>query len=437
MPYQAGKHLPGERASKLGHLQVVKSPLVGKLVTAFESDEMPEPSQPAVWQEWAGKADPLPLVFAVDGSHLVVSSAHAPYKEVMFVKTALIKIDAVRLGRIDRHSPNPFELRDLLQDAAVYHSTVFPLKHVCLPHESLYDTVREVAFQSMRDDLGGTALETLRWLAYEKWTDNKKALPLFECPHCRETKATLAYDTVEGECPNCRKPLYLTDMLGFHQEMAEESASQNVPSSYRSIHETLLLFAGIKYYWEQDRKTLSECLFVKDGPLSLRAQYSKLVVPIRNFLATANVQGVPVHILGQEKTGYFVDHLQMLSTYLPRDNKVQVFVPGTDYVTTEVQRRQSGGAPYGKDTNYGAKLFLAWREHHRMVVSIPTGRFLRDPSFKDLIGADRIFATIPDILGYKHEDSLLPIELANGIASMSTYPSAQILKLFSENAGII
>lgn len=437
MPYQAGKHLPGERASKLGHLQVVKSALVGKLVEAFESDAAPEASQPAAWKEWTGEAEPLPIVFAVDGSHLPVASSRPPYKELMFVKTALIRLDAVRLGRIDRHSPNPFALRDLLQDAAVYHATVFPLRHVWLPHATLYDTVREIAFESMRDDLSGAALDTLRWLAYEKWTDEKKALPLFECPHCRETKATLPFDATEGTCPACHKPIYITDMLGFHQEMTEDAASQNVPSSYRSIHETLLLFAGVKYYWEHDRKTLGECLFVKDGPLSLRAQYSKLVAPIRKFLSHALAAGAPVHILGQEKTGYFVDHLQMLTNYLPCDKRVRFFTPGTDYVTTEVQRRQSGGAPYGKDTNYGAKMFLAWREHHRMVVSIPTGQFLRDPTFKDLIGADRIFATIPDILGYKHEDSLLPIELANGIASMSTYPSAQILKLFSENAGII
>ncbi len=32
----------------------------------------------------------------------------------------------------------------------------------------------------------------------------------------------------------------------------------------------------------------------------------------------------------------------------------------------------------------------------------------------------------------RFEDALLPVELANGIASLSTYPSAKALELFAE-----
>jgi hypothetical protein len=53
---------------------------------------------------------------------------------------------------------------------------------------------------------------------------------------------------------------------------------------------------------------------------------------------------------------------------------------------------------------------------------------------EDLIGVENIFATLPELLSYRHEGGLLPVELANGVASLSTYPSAQILKMFAEDS---
>jgi len=98
-----------------------------------------------------------------------------------------------------------------------------------------------------------------------------------------------------------------------------------------------------------------------------------------------------------------------------------------------VQCRPETGAPYGRDTNFGAKVFVKISDLHYMVLNIPTGEYIQDPKISNLIGANRIFATLPTILSSRHEGGLLPIELAHGIASLSTYPSAQILKLFSES----
>ena len=72
-----------------------------------------------------------------------------------------------------------------------------------------------------------------------------------------------------------------------------------------------------------------------------------------------------------------------------------------------------------------------------MVLNVPTGtgKHVKDPQISDLIGPDRIFATIPSIISNRYEGALLPIELANGVASLSTYPSAQILKIFADTRG--
>jgi hypothetical protein len=221
-------------------------------------------------------------------------------------------------------------------------------------------------------------------------------------------------------------------MLGFHQEMAQETAPNTVATNYMSIHETLLLFTGIRYFWEHNKGVLNKCLFVKDGPLSIRAQYSKLVNPIRRFLAFALKQGVPVCILGQEKTGAFVEHLDLIGAQAPVGT---VFLPDDMYIKTEVQHRPHTGAPYGKDTNYGAKLFVKVNNYHKMVLNVPIGLYVQSPQIGELIGFDRICATLPAILSNRHEGALLPIELAHGVASLSTYPSARILQIFAEATG--
>lgn len=93
--------------------------------------------------------------------------------------------------------------------------------------------------------------------------------------------------------------------------------------------------------------------------------------------------------------------------------------------------------PYGRDTNYRVKVFVKLNDYHQMVLNIPTNKnvtnpYFESPKLEDLIRVEKIFATLPELLSYRHEGGLLPVELANGVASLSTYPSAQILKMFAE-----
>lgn len=430
MPYQPGKRLPGERASKIGHLDVIKSGLVKDLISSF-MNSTPQSSPSPQWDPLTLRSRPLSIVFGIDGSYQPIQSEEVPYREIAFVKTALLRIDEQSLAKIDKDAPHPLALRDLLDDTAVYHATAFPLKNVSIPGSNTYDAVRRILFESLQDkNLEGQALETLKWLAYEKWDNKKNGLKLFECPHCSKNVATLPYDAETGKCPNCGEEIYISDMLGFHQVMTQDSAPEEVPRDYMTIHETLLLFTGVRYFWEKNKKLLLDCLFVKDGPLAIRAQYSKLVAPIRRFLDYAKTNhDIDVHILGQEKSGRFFDHLQMIRQH---SDDFSYFLPGDKYIRAEVQGRADKGQPYGRDTNWGAKLFLRLSDYDAMVLNIPTGLFNPNPKISDLLGFDRILSTIPKLLSHKYEGALLPIQLANSIASLSTYPSAKILKVFAE-----
>jgi hypothetical protein len=90
---------------------------------------------------------------------------------------------------------------------------------------------------------------------------------------------------------------------------------------------------------------------------------------------------------------------------------------------------------YGEYTNYGAKVFVKYNDYHKLVLNIPTGEtgeFVQHPSIMHLISISNIISTLPKILSNRYEGALLPVELANGIASLSTYPSAKALELFAE-----
>ena len=61
MPYKAGDRLPGERASHLGHLEVLKSDLVRNLVRSFESPADYEMGDASLWTPIPMDGQPLPI----------------------------------------------------------------------------------------------------------------------------------------------------------------------------------------------------------------------------------------------------------------------------------------------------------------------------------------------------------------------------------------
>lgn len=431
MPYKGGTRLPSERASKLGHLDVIQSDLVNELIEHFENYEPEEVKTDASWEEIDLTEKALRLIFAVDGSKQTVRSDFPPYKELSFVKTALLRLDQHAISKLDPEAPHPLALRDIMADAAMYHATVLPLKGVRVKGKSNYDAVRQIIFESFKDhSLNQEPYNTLKWLAYELWTGKPKKSPSFSCPHCGEEVEGLPYQSDEGECEHCKGHLYLSDMIGIHLEMSEDSAPDSISTAYMLIHETLLLFTGIRYFWEKNKyNVLSNALFLKDGPLTLRSQYSKLVIPIRNFFEFAKKQEIAIHIAGQEKTGAFVDHFEIIARHAPTG---AIFAPSNYYIRKEIQHKPERSEPYGSRTNYGNKLFVNVDDYHHLVMSVPTGGYTDTKSTSDMMGLKKILATLPTILSHRHECGLVPIELANGVASLSSYPSAAILKMFAD-----
>jgi hypothetical protein len=443
MPYSQGTRLPGESASKLGHLAVVQSEWVKALVKEFDNaaENTADPCK-TLWTEFdpAG-ITPLRNVWATDGSIVPIKTTDKPPREVAFVKTALLTVDRTKLEQIDKEQPHPLLLQEVLTNSAIFHATVFPLKNIRTPLGTNYDAIRHIVRDSMKIDEQGAFYETLKWIAYKKWLAKGSKSPGFECPHCHHrVEEGLPFDADDGACPKCSEKVLLTDMIGFHLDMDEESAPDSVARAYMLMMENLMLFTAIRLLWHHtDKNVLSDTLFIKDGPLMLSSQYSKLVPSIRAFLKHASDQDRPVHVIGQEKSGAFFDHLAAIVRFAPphaRGGKANYAVLSHSYVRREVYRSPDLSNPYGSRTNWGEKVFLKIDPGSYMVLNVPTGEYDPADSFpisSDLIGLQRILATIPSLISHKFEGALFPIELANGIASMSSYPSARILERFIQD----
>jgi len=443
MPYQAGKRLGAERASKLGHLDVLGSRFVQDVVKSFESLEADsEDYSSTPWTEFSCEGTaPLRYIFAVDGSMQTLISTGATQREVAFVKTALLHLDPGAVAKLDPEYPHPSALRNLMSEAALFHSTVFPLKNIRIEGIPWMDGVRNLIFESLRDStLDGEPYETLKWILYQKWApDLASPSPNYECPICHIEQVGMPYDSDHAECMYCGAKLFVSDVLGFHMEMADDGAAESLASAYMLIHETLMLFTAIRYFWEKKNlKVLNDTLFLKDGPLTLRGQYSKIVPNIRAFLVHTKKSGCAIHICGQEKTGKFVDHLSNIARFTKptiASDSIHIAILSHTFIRDEVQRVQGSQYSYGFRTNYGEKVYVKLNPYHSMVLSIPTGDYIEKDnapsSEKDFIGLRRIISTLPQLVSYRHESALVPIELVNGIASLSDYPSAKVLKLFT------
>src|SRR5438874_170914 len=98
MPYQGGTRLPGEAASKLGHLAVVENPWVRALVESFDSAPTTDEDGKTSWVTFdpAEAPEPLSHVWAVDGSEVKVCTQEKPPREVAFVKTALMTVNRAK-----------------------------------------------------------------------------------------------------------------------------------------------------------------------------------------------------------------------------------------------------------------------------------------------------------------------------------------------------
>jgi len=66
-------------------------------------------------------------------------------------------------------------------------------------------------------------------------------------------------------------------------------------------------------------------------------------------------------------------------------------------------------------------------------LNVPTGPFLLDPKPSDLYGFEESVRVLSRLISHRYDNALVPLVLANSMASIAQRPSGTILEAFAAN----
>jgi len=434
MSYGTGGKYPIERASKLGHMKVIEHENVRRLLRQFEtvSSSTDIPLGTCDGNIDLNADSSIKYVITVDGGQAVIPNEVRRDKRVAFISVCAMLIRREDIANL-RADPiiDPRDLTKMFEGRIWYQPAALPLAGIKIPGESVKDTIRQtidavLEYSKLYDDL--------HFLVYRKWNpsydlnpNTNPDAPHMNCLRCKE-RVYLPKDAYNFQCLECGFNHRLSDYLGIAQQMPDNWSREEAASSLRNAMETLTIFHFIFRYWDKPH-ILSQILFLKDGPLLLRAQLSRLVEPIRDFIETLNTTGTRLNLTGVEKNGELVDHIEDIKKHLQRSG--DYFLPSIQYMFETVTGITFDPSHYRNRVQYGSKIVIRLGPDHVIPFDIATGQFLMSPAITDLIGCQDIAVVLSEMVSYSHDNALIPIKLANSFSSISQQPSGDILQAFT------
>ncbi len=432
MSYVGSGRFPVEYSSKIGHMKLIQNPHIQRMLEEFEKSI-------STTEELIGfksgtidisKHNTVKYIIAVDGGQAVVPNDIRSEKRLAFISICALLLRLEDLEEM-RQNPviDPRELAAKLQEKVWYQGAPLPLSGIKLPNESVKDTIRKTVDNVM---YYWGLYETLKFLVSREW-DPSYSMESEDSPHfnCRKCGAViyLPKSKIYFKCTSCGHPHTLSDYLGIGEESPEEWAREEAAIALRNVLETLTLFNYVRICWNTQPHKIEQYMFMKDGPLLLRAGLSRLVEPIRAFIRYLHDKEIPLYLVGIEKNGELVNHIDDIKEHLPEPG--DYFLPSVKYILENIHGYSFNPSTYRNRVQYGSKVVARIGPNHILPLDIPTGDFLLEPNKDDLIGFEEILAVLSKVTSYRYENALIPIVLANSYASISQRPSGDILYSFA------
>jgi hypothetical protein len=423
---------PIEPASKIGQLRIINDPVLQGIIKSFESAGS-SVSAPLITisghVDLKGECE-ITRIVVIDGGEAIIPNPIRRERALGFVTAAALLL---RMDDYEKLASNPMaDPRDIskqLEDKLWYKPTAVPLSGVSMPGMNVREALRAVVNSTLSHANTGL-IDTLRFLVYREWVaawPSDEEPPSMDCFGCGQ-RVTLPYKerALSFACALCGHQHYLSDYLGIC-EIAPDFGRETTVSNLRNVLEVLMLFDLVRKY--RDHKSqLAKTLFIKDGPLLLRAQLSRLVEPIRSLIAHLRDDGVCLHVVGIEKNGPLVSLVEEFKHNLL--NPGDFFLPSVKFLLEEVSGNEMP-VNYRNRVLYGAKVPVRLGPDHVVVLSVPTGGFVNDPRASDLIGFESTVKILSRLVSYRYPNALVPLVLVNSMVSIAQRPSSTILEAFA------
>lgn len=433
MASPAGQILPAEYASKIGHIKLIQEPHIQSLIEAFETTE---DTSAALVGDLSGSLDlneagRIEDVIAIDGSYLTIPNSLKRHRSLAFMSATAVNL---KLSELRAMHANPIiDPRDLARRLEDTHGTIvaaLPLSGISIPGQSVVKTIRDNVHELFtREGL----YKPLNYLISRGWIENYEMTEHMACLKCGED-VRLPRNQIRFACPACNEPHTLSDYLQLVNSTPDDWARENIISDLSSVTENLLLLGFLidRYLLPPEKRdrAFRETLFVKDGPLVLRSQLSRLVFAARAFFEHLKAEGLTFHVVGVEKTGELVSHIPMIERVLKEPG--DYFLPSVQYLQERIKGVVYNPDPANYRSQYGTKVVVRLGKDHVVAFNIPTGEFPQTPTAADLVGFAESMGALSNMLSSAHENALVPLKLANSLASISHNPSKGILERFAQ-----
>ena len=352
---------------------------------------------------------------------------------------AAVVVDLHKLRRLPEDPiPSPSAVRSLEQCHTL--SAVLPGRNV-VGKTADTDTPRKFFRHVVHRELSGATLarghETL--LGTLRAITSDRSPQTIRCPSDDCDQDVLP--GVTSEC-DCGEIIYLSDSLRTHERFEDTGSSEQAFTAVRMVVEHLSMLNVAR--WLEEHSLLSAfdtTGFIMDGPLAIFGMPAWLKRHIqteigRLHLASLKQGGAGLFLIGVEKTGMFVDHLEALDWSDPEGSRSRIplataLAADKEYIHRHVALRPPDAKAHGAETHYGRNVMYKTRSGQHSVLWTPIVNDRgKDPYCIDEEVYSRIGEALDllDELGtYLYRDGFAPLVRAHAHAAIPLRTGTEIL----------
>ena len=318
MAYNQTGNRPFELASKSNHIHIIKDPEVQSFLNSHElpkeGEEITLNSDYLVDIDYQ-IPDSVEYIIAVDGGDTTV-----PVKSKFPSSTLTFFQFGANLLTIS-------DLKSLKEEAFIAPESIAKLKELqrikfTLPTKNIglikEDGSRATLTYSVRKALYDffkkhDYLPTLKWFLFEEYKDQpRQNRELASHPeNSSSKKIQFERDKINSDyiLKHSDGDLYLTDIFRLHEVVDEDLGAGGIVGYLRNLIEHFILIDTIRGIYKRKKNSLSEVLFIKDGPLGFFGQTANMHEPMRELINHLQNE-LKMYLIGIEKSGPFVEHAQ-------------------------------------------------------------------------------------------------------------------------------
>lgn len=291
------------------------------------------------------------------------------------------------------------------------------------------------------------------------------------CPVCRKSGRAVEYknfydkDTdefrvqTECKCAYDPKPLFITDLLGFHALLTNENGYEALTTQIMLVMEKLLLINTLRILKINGLKDLiNESVFIVDGTLGFFSHASWLTAPVVSEVADIKAE-TDLLLFSIEKSGQFLNNFKKVnenynlqySSYKnwgyaenkfddPTLKNGMLFFLDEEYIKTYVKNFDEAGGFYGEKNYFGKKVFYKNKNGGLFVINLAfedeNDKVLYDGRNTDERRAmvkriEDVAMILDNFASQEFANAISLLSMANeGAAISSSYMSKQLVNTF-------